>query len=228
MLSDAHESSPVRAAMLSKSKTYQSRFLRISNKIRTGAVGVDRDQSIVCGAASKSTGTRVQSALHLGTLWRVKTSIDTAIRSLVRGLEVASLTLLVGVVLDEEVPCHAAILRGPDAVGRDSVVVVLALVVSSFDEQSLVASKGKTSGEGTSTGARSDNDIFVAIKINGNSEGGEGCKRADYLMETHYCKRMLILSISLQAKERRDELLTGSYPKRLNRGNVKACLKKSS
>jgi len=39
---------------------------------------------------------------------------------------------------------------------------------------------------------------------------------------------MLILSISLQAKERRDELLTGSYPKRLNRGNVKACLKKSS
>lgn len=82
----------------------------MSNKIRTGAVGVNRDQSIVCCAATKSTGTRIQSTLHLGTLRRVKTSVDAAIRGLVRGLEVASLTLLVSVVLDEEIPCHAAVL----------------------------------------------------------------------------------------------------------------------
>ena len=121
----------------------------MSNKIRTGAVGVNRDQSIVCCAASKSTSTRIQSTLHLGTLRRVKASVDAAIRSLVRGLEVASLTLLVSVVLDEEIPCHAAILGGPDTVGRHSVVVILALVVTSFDEQSLVASEGKTSCERT-------------------------------------------------------------------------------
>ena len=110
---------------------------------------VNRDQSIVCRAASKSTSTRVKSTLHLGTGRRVETSVDTAIGCLVRGLVVASLTLLISVVLDEEVPCQGAILGGPDTVGRDSVVVVLALVVTSFDEQSLVTSEGETSGEGT-------------------------------------------------------------------------------
>ena len=128
---------------------YQSRILLMSNKIRTGAVGVNRDQSIVCCATSKSVGTRVQSTLQLRPGRRVRTSVDTAIGSLVRGLEVASLTLLVSVVLDEEIPCHAAILRRPDAVGRNSVVDIGALVVSSFDEQSLVASESKTSGKGT-------------------------------------------------------------------------------
>lgn len=135
--------------MLSKSKTCQSRFSTSSNKIRTRAVGVDRDQSIVCCAASKSVGTRVQGTLQLGTSRRVGTSVDTAIRSLVAGLEVTSLALLISVVLDEEVPCQGAILGGPDTVGRNSVVVVLALVITSFDEQSLVSSEGKTSGEGT-------------------------------------------------------------------------------
>lgn len=112
-------------------------------------MGVDRDQSIVCCAASKSVGTRVQGTLQLGTSRRVGASVDTAIGSLVAGLEVTSLTLLISVVLDEEVPCQGAILGGPDTVGRDSVVVVLALVVTSFDEQSLVTSEGETSGEGT-------------------------------------------------------------------------------
>jgi hypothetical protein len=103
----------------------------------------------VCCAASKSVGTRVQGTLQLGTSRRVGTSVDAAIRSLVAGLEVTSLTLLISVVLDEEVPCQGAILGGSDTVGRNSVVVVLALVITSFDEQSLVASEGKTSGEGT-------------------------------------------------------------------------------
>lgn len=80
------------------------------NKLRTRLMGVNRDQSIVGCAASQSTGTRVQSTLHLTASRWVKTSVDTAIRGLVAGLEVASLTLLVRVVLDEEVPCQTGIL----------------------------------------------------------------------------------------------------------------------
>jgi hypothetical protein len=40
-----------------------------------------------------------------------------------------------------------------------------------------------------STSTRSDNNIFVASEIDSSNEGGEGCKRADYSLETHCCKR---------------------------------------
>jgi carbonic anhydrase/acetyltransferase-like protein (isoleucine patch superfamily) len=52
-------------------------------------------------------------------------------------------------VLYEEIPCQTGILRDLCVVGRNSVVDIGALVVSSFDEQSLVASEGKTGGKGT-------------------------------------------------------------------------------
>lgn len=107
------------------------------------------DQGIVCCAASESAGTRIQSTLHLGPCRRVKTSVETAIGGLVRGLKIPSLTLLISVVLDKEVPCQIGILRDLGVVGRDSVVDIGALIVSSFDKQCLVASKGKTSGKGT-------------------------------------------------------------------------------
>jgi hypothetical protein len=112
-------------------------------------VGVNRNQSIVGSAASQSSGTRVQSTLHLGPGRGVETGVKTAIGSLVRGLEVPSLTFLVFVVLYEEIPCQIGILRHLGVVSRDSVVDVGALIISSFDEQSLVTSEGKTSGKGT-------------------------------------------------------------------------------
>ena len=52
-----------------------------------------------------------------------------------------------------------------------------------------------------SASTRSDDNIFVASEVNSGSEGGEGCKRADYLLETHCCERMLILSISIRTKD---------------------------
>jgi len=171
-------------------------------------VGVYSNESIVSGAASQSTGTRIQSTLHLGTGWRVETSVNTAIGGLVRSLEVTSLTLLVSVVLDKEVPCQIGILRDLGVVGGNSIVDIGALIVSSFDEQSLVASESKTSGEGTvrlldmatsrsvvvrvpSTSTGADNDIFVASKINSSNERGECCERSDHLLETHCYKRIL-------------------------------------
>lgn len=71
---------------------------------------IDSDQGIVCCAASEGAGTRIQSTLHLGPSRRVKTSVETAIRGLVRGLEIQSLTVLIRVVLDKEVPCQIGIL----------------------------------------------------------------------------------------------------------------------
>jgi len=73
-------------------------------------VRVDRNESVVGCAASKGTCARIQSTLHLRTGRRVETSVKTAIRSLVAGLEVPSLTLLIGVVLNEEVPGKVGIL----------------------------------------------------------------------------------------------------------------------
>jgi hypothetical protein len=95
---------------------------------------VDGDQSIVGCAASQCTGTRIQSALHLTTGRRVETSVHSAIGGLVRGLEVASLALLVRVMLDIKVPCQTGILRDLCVVGRNSVVDIGALVVPGFDE----------------------------------------------------------------------------------------------
>lgn len=105
-------------------------------------MGVDGNESIVGGAASQSTSTRIQSTLHLGPGRRVETSVNTAIGGRIRSLEVASLTLLISVVLDKEVPCQIGVLRDLGIVSGNSVVDIGALIISSFDEQSLVTSEG--------------------------------------------------------------------------------------
>ena len=78
-----------------------------------------------------------------------------------------------------------------------------------------------------SASTRSDNDIFVAIKINSNNEGAEGCKRADYLLETHCQNECWVDQLASSFKSGVTDMLTGNYLKRLNRGKSKACLKKS-
>jgi hypothetical protein len=112
-----------------------------SNVVEVWAVRVNRDQSIVGSAASKSTGTRVKSTLHFRTGGRVETGVETAIRSLVAGLEVTSLTLILSVMPDKKVPSKTGIFWDFGVISRDSVVDIGALVVSSFNEQSLVASE---------------------------------------------------------------------------------------
>lgn len=67
-----------------------------------------------------------------------------------------------------------------------------------------------------SASTRSDNNVFVASKINSSNERGEGYKRADYLLETHCSGRRLNLSISIRAKRWREESLTGIYSKRMD------------
>jgi hypothetical protein len=196
-------------------------------------MGIHGNESIVGGAASQCTSTRIQSALHLGPGRRVETSVDTAIRGRIRSLEVASLTLLISVMLDKEVPCQIGVLGDLGVVCGNSVVDIGALIVSSFDEQSLVASKSETSGKGTvgwldttmsrsvvvyvpSTSTRSDNDIFVASKVNSSSEGSKSCKRADHLLETH-CYKGMLEQVRMQTSVWRGRLLTERYSERMDK-----------
>jgi hypothetical protein len=72
-------------------------------------VRVDRDESVVGSATSQCTSARVKSSLHLRPGRRVETSVETAIGSLVAGLEVTSLTGLVLVVFNVEVPSKTGI-----------------------------------------------------------------------------------------------------------------------
>jgi hypothetical protein len=52
-----------------------------------------------------------------------------------------------------------------------------------------------------SASTRPNNDIFVSSKINSSSQRSEGCERADCLLEAHCYKRMLMILISIRAKE---------------------------
>jgi hypothetical protein len=106
--------------------------------VEIAGVGVDCDEGIVGSAATKCSGTRVQSTLHLRARWGAQSSVLATIGGLVGGLEVASLPGLVGVVLDEEVPCKVGVFGNLGVVGRDCVIDVLALVITSFDEKRLV------------------------------------------------------------------------------------------
>jgi hypothetical protein len=110
-------------------------------------MGVDCDESVVCSAATQSSRTGVEGSLHLGARRRGKTSVQATIGGLVRSLEVASLPLLIGVVADEEVPGKVGVLGDLGVVGWNSVVDVRTLVITSLDQEGLVASERKAGSE---------------------------------------------------------------------------------
>jgi hypothetical protein len=141
-----------------------------SNVLKVRLVGVYSDQSVVSSAATESLSTRVQSTLELGISGRVETSV-LSVGSVVGGLEVTGLSLIVGVVLDEEVPRDLGVLGSVGRVGRDGVVGG-GVVITSLDEESLVASHGKASGQRTTTGTRTDNNVLVASE--GDCIGRQG------------------------------------------------------
>lgn len=119
------------------------------------------------GASSQSTSARVQGSLHLRSLWRAETRILRSIRSLVGGLEIAGLAFIVGVVTSEEIPRHGLIFRGSGRVCGDGIVVSRSLVITSLDQESLVASQSETSSQGTATSSGTDNDILITREVSG-------------------------------------------------------------
>lgn len=149
----------------------------LSNVLKVRLVGVDSDQSVVSSAATKSLGTRVQSTLELGIGGRVETSV-LSVGSVVGGLEVTSLSLIVGVVLDEEVPRDLGILGSVGRVGRDGVVGS-SVVITGLDEKGLVASHSQASGQRTTTGTRTDNDVLVASQSDGVRRKRSGQKACE-------------------------------------------------
>lgn len=99
------------------------------------------------------------------------------LRSFISDLVVASLSFLISVMIDKEIPGHILIFRRLGRVRRDGVVVIVALVLASFDQQCLVACESETRGQGTTASTRADNDIFISFEINGCCQtSGKGKK----------------------------------------------------
>ena len=108
-------------------------------------MGVDGDEGVVRGTSTKGSGTGVEHTLDFGTLGGTESSVLAAIDSVVCRLEIASLPLVVGVMTDKEVPREVWVFRDPGMEGRDGVVDICSLVITSFDEKRLVTSERKTS-----------------------------------------------------------------------------------
>jgi hypothetical protein len=117
------------------------------NVLEIALVRVEGNESIVRSASSKGSSPGIERTLHLGASRRAKTSVLAAVRCLVRCLEVASLSLLVGVVLDIEVPCQVGVLGRPGVVRWGGVVEVCSLVVTGLNEKCLVACNGKSGSQ---------------------------------------------------------------------------------
>jgi hypothetical protein len=131
--------------------------------LKVRLVRVHSNQGIVSCASTQGLSTRVQSSLELRALGRVETSVLAAIGGLVGGLVVAGLSCIVGVMMHKEVPGNLRVLRGVGGVGRDRVVDRV-VVLTSLDEKSLVTSQSETSGQGTTTSTRTNNDVLIAGK----------------------------------------------------------------
>jgi hypothetical protein len=115
--------------------------------VEVGLGRVDCNESVVGSAATEGTGTRVESTLHLGARGWAKTSVLTTIGGVVYGLVVESLSVVIGVVANEEVPGKVGVFRHLGVESRNSVVDVGTLVVTSFDQKRLVTSEGKAGSE---------------------------------------------------------------------------------
>jgi hypothetical protein len=124
---------------------------KILDVLEVRSMRVDSDQSVVSCAATKGASARVQGSLLDGASGRRQTSVQSTIWCLVRGLEVLGLPVLVGVVLDEEVPGQVGVLRDLRVERRYSVVLIGTLVITSFDQKGLVASHGKAGSERATT-----------------------------------------------------------------------------
>jgi hypothetical protein len=170
-------------------------------EVRLGRI--DCNKCVVGSAATEGTSTRVESALHLGARGWAETSVLAAIRGVVYCLEVESLSLVIGVMTNEEVPGQAWVFRHLGVESRNGVVDVGTLVIASFDQERLVTSERKASCQRlehgvswcvtcgrrcisyTTTCSGTNNDIFIAGEVDCLSERNEGCDRAQDTREKH-------------------------------------------
>jgi hypothetical protein len=61
----------------------------------------------------------------------------------------------------------------------------LSLVITSFKQQRLVASQSKTSSQRTTTGTRTNDNVFVTGDIDGLGEASSGGQQAKQMRKNH-------------------------------------------
>jgi hypothetical protein len=79
--------------------------------------------------------------------------------------------LLIGVVVDEEVPADRVVLAGVRMQGGSLDLPVGAVVFTSVDEQDAEASEGEAGSKRGTAGARADNDIVIGGVVVGSLDG---------------------------------------------------------
>ena len=105
-------------------------------------MGVDGDEGVMGCATAQHTGAGVEGSQHLCALGREQTGVDGSVWEAVGGLPVTGLLGVIGIVADVEVPGHLLVFGGAGVVGGHRHVDVVALIITGFDEQGLVAGHG--------------------------------------------------------------------------------------
>lgn len=126
------------------------------------------NQSVVLSATTKSSSSGVQDTLPHGAFGRVQPRVVLARGSEIRHLGVTLGLLLVGIVVDKEVPLDGVVCTGVGMQSRDLDLSVGTVILACIDEQDAVAGKSKTSCKRRTTGTRSNDNVLVGRVCHGS------------------------------------------------------------
>lgn len=130
------------------------------------------DQSIVGYAATESASARIQDTPWLRTSWDGLV-LDAGVKlegsRFVGELGVSLCPLLVLVVVDEDVPSQLGILCDLGLVAWNGNVHVADLIISSFDQESLLASHSQAAGQRATTSTTADDNVLIVGWCGGSS-----------------------------------------------------------
>jgi hypothetical protein len=121
----------------------------------------DSNQGIVLCATTESSSSGIKDTLSDGTFGRIETRIVLARWSKIGHLGVTLSLLLVGIVVNEEVPLDGMIRASVWVQSWHLDLSISTVILACVNEQNAVAGKSETSCKRRTTGTRSDNNVFV-------------------------------------------------------------------
>lgn len=126
-------------------------------------VRIDRDQSVMCSASTKSSCSWVPDALEDRSIRRTCPDVRLARGSFVSRLAVQLFSGVIGVMADEEIPRHGLVFARGCEESWYRFLDAFALVVTCLKEEDLGAIDSKPRGKRSTSGTRSYNDVFIAV-----------------------------------------------------------------
>jgi hypothetical protein len=121
----------------------------------------DSHQGIVLCATTKSSSSGIKNTLSYGTFGRIETRVVLARWSKICHLGVTLSLLLVGIMVNEEVPLDGMVCASVWVQSWHLNLSVSPVVLTCINEQNAVAGKSETSCKGRTTGTRANDDVFV-------------------------------------------------------------------